>query len=154
MGTRSTIAIRNADGTVTGIYCHWDGYFSHNGRILQDHYNTEDRVRELLALGFLSSLRPEIGEKHPFDTWSLDKSKIDPKWDNWCKFYGRDRDEADQDAELFGSWNDLLNKQGQEYNYLFVPGEGWYVDYSGEGWGRSRGKLVDEMGKELKEEVN
>jgi hypothetical protein len=43
MGTRSTIAIQNADNTVTGIYCHWDGYVEHNGKILNENYTTESK---------------------------------------------------------------------------------------------------------------
>jgi len=58
MATRSTIAIRNADNTVTAIYCHWDGYLSYNGKILFENYNTEEKVRELIALGDLSVLGP------------------------------------------------------------------------------------------------
>ena len=34
MGTRSRIGIRNADDSVDSIYCHWDGYPDHNGRLL------------------------------------------------------------------------------------------------------------------------
>lgn len=56
MATRSKIAIKNQNGTVDAIYCHWDGYPEHNGTILQDCYDTEQSVRELLALGDLSSL--------------------------------------------------------------------------------------------------
>ena len=36
MGTRSTIALEYADGTVEQVYCHWDGYVSHNGLILSE----------------------------------------------------------------------------------------------------------------------
>ena len=56
MGTRSRIAIRNADNTYLSVYCHWDGYPSHHGPILQEHYNSEDKVRALLAGGDFSSL--------------------------------------------------------------------------------------------------
>lgn len=138
MATRSTIAIRNADGTVTGIYCHWDGYFSYNGAILRDHYTDEAMVRELLSLGHISSLGEKI---HP-DTDAPHTFEKAQK--GVCVFYGRDRGEEDQSAELFGSWNDLLNKQGQEYNYLFEPKDNcWYVEYYGE-----RGALIEEMARE------
>ena len=144
MATRSTIAIRNDNGTVTGIYCHWDGYLSHNGQILQDHYADEDKVRALIALGHVSSLGPEIGERHPFDTYNLTEEQKDPRWQNWTTFYGRDRGEPEQDAELFGSWNDLLNNQGQEYNYIFEPKDGcWYVEFYG-----NRGRLAEELASE------
>lgn len=46
MSTRSTIGIRHEDGSVTKIYCHWDGYIEWNGAILQKYYNTADKEGE------------------------------------------------------------------------------------------------------------
>ena len=66
MGTRSTIALEYADGTVQQVYCHWDGYLSNNGMILQEHYSDPFKVRQLIDLGDISSLRPEVGAPHPF----------------------------------------------------------------------------------------
>jgi hypothetical protein len=117
MGTRSTIAIQNGDGTVTGIYCHWDGYFGHNGQILQDHYTDEGKVRELIALGHISSLGAEIGTAHDFDEA--------PRGE--CNAYGRDRGERDVDAATAHNWRQFRGEHGQEYNYLFTPGAGWQV---------------------------
>jgi hypothetical protein len=62
MGTRSTIALEFADGTVEQIYCHWDGYLSNNGAILSQHYMNPFKVKELVGLGGFSSLRPTIDE--------------------------------------------------------------------------------------------
>lgn len=62
MGTRSTIALEFADGTVEQVYCHWDGYLSNNGKILNDHYMNPFKVKELVGLGGFSSLRPTIDE--------------------------------------------------------------------------------------------
>jgi hypothetical protein len=56
MATRSRIAIENQDGSVTSVYCHWDGHIETNGVILNNNYNTKDKVEELIALGNLSSL--------------------------------------------------------------------------------------------------
>ena len=117
MGTRSTIAIQNADGTVTGIYCHWDGYLSHNGRILQENYTTEAQVRELIALGDLSSLGETVGSKHDFNNAP----------DGECNAYGRDRGETGVDAATFNSHAELVEQVGQEFDYLFTPGVGWSV---------------------------
>lgn len=55
MGTRSNIGLKKKDGTVEVIYCHWDGYLSHNGKILLDNYGL-DEVREILSRGDMSSL--------------------------------------------------------------------------------------------------
>jgi hypothetical protein len=56
MATRSRIAIENQDGSITSIYCHWDGHIETNGVILNNNYNTKEKVEELIALGNLSSL--------------------------------------------------------------------------------------------------
>jgi hypothetical protein len=60
MGTRSTIALEFADGTVEQVYCHWDGYLDNNGRILQQSYMDPFKVKELVALGGFSSLRDSV----------------------------------------------------------------------------------------------
>jgi hypothetical protein len=62
MGTRSTIALEFADGTVEQVYCHWDGYLENNGVILSQHYMNPFKVKELVGLGGFSSLRPTIDE--------------------------------------------------------------------------------------------
>jgi hypothetical protein len=134
MGTRSTIAIQNADGTVTGIYCHWDGYLSNNGRILQDHYTDEAKVRELIALGDLSSLDAEIGSKTDFRNAA----------DGQCVAYGRDRGEKDVDAATFASHAELIEQIGQEYDYLFTPGAGWTVRYFS-GWENAEHSLSEAL---------
>ena len=60
MSTRSEIAILNNDGTVTAIYCHWDGYVENNGIILSEHYKEIEKVKELIKNGDLSSLNKNI----------------------------------------------------------------------------------------------
>jgi hypothetical protein len=62
MGTRSTIALEFADGTVEQVYCHWDGYLAHNGKILSDLYMDPFKVKELVALGGFSSLQETVEE--------------------------------------------------------------------------------------------
>ena len=56
VSTRSHIGILNGDGTATVVYCHFDGYPEHNGKILHTHYPDEGKVRALVALGHLSRL--------------------------------------------------------------------------------------------------
>ena len=62
MGTRSTIALEFADGTVEQVYCHWDGYLEHNGKILTEHYLDPFKLKELVALGAFSSLCESVEE--------------------------------------------------------------------------------------------
>jgi hypothetical protein len=60
MATRSFIGIQNLDGSVDGIYCHHDGYLEGVGATLTAHYTTAEQVRELVALGSLSSLGEDL----------------------------------------------------------------------------------------------
>jgi hypothetical protein len=85
MATRSGIGIEHDDGTVVGVYCHWDGYPEGVGRTLQDHYLDRAKAAALVELGSVSSLGAEIGERHPFQE----------RRDDWSTFYGRDRGESD-----------------------------------------------------------
>jgi len=108
MGTRSNIGILEPNGSVTYIYCHWDGYVSHHGPILRDHYTTEEKVRALIALGSISSLGEELGEKHDFSG----------SHDGVCNVYGRDRGESDTDA-VNGTVEAFYSDHGLAY--LFNP---------------------------------
>jgi hypothetical protein len=119
MATRSTIAMEQPDGRVMQIYCHWDGYLDHNGRILQEHYRDRAKVLALMLLGDISSLREDIGEAHDFD------GEINEKW---CTAYGRDRGERDTAARVFQSFEDYRdNHQYEEFEYVFRTDDQWYV---------------------------
>ena len=63
MSTNSTINIQHKDGSIDGVYCHWDGYPSYNGQLLYAFYNTPEKVNELISHGGISSLGMNIGEK-------------------------------------------------------------------------------------------
>jgi hypothetical protein len=128
MATRSTIAMEQPDGRVMQIYCHWDGYLSNNGEILQEHYRNRAKVLALMLLGDLSSLRAEIGEAHDSDARYTDG---DVK-ENWCTAYGRDRGERDSHARVFLDFEDYrANHQYEEYEYVFRTDDQWYVSQHG-----------------------
>ena len=136
MATRSTIALEFADGTVQQVYCHWDGYLSNNGRILAEHYRDPFKVQQLINNGAISSLKPEIGEKHDFD-WYFKKETIpqDMKdiYENlWTCFYARDRGEELM-VNKFRDFEDYRkNAQSEEYNYILRTDGNWYVEFYGE----------------------
>ena len=139
MGTRSTIALEYADGTVHQVYCHWDGYLEHNGKILQEYYSNPFILRDLIDLGDISSLRPTVGTKHDFSHFStaLDQKEYEALYGDMTTFYGRDRGETGTGAKKFASYEDyLLNHQYEEYEYILrsVHGEAvWFVaDHSEE----------------------
>lgn len=137
MATRSSIGFQNSNGTIIGVYCHWDGYPEYNGKILFNCYDTEDKVIELLTYGDISSLKPEIGEKHPFDNpfeYGTDEYKAhNEQYGNWCMFYGRDRNEHIDNvgAKLYADVSEFQSEIGQEYDYIFRNGQ-WLVSDHGD----------------------
>ena len=119
MGTHSRIGVMHGD-VVKSVYCHYDGYLEHNGRILQEHYDSA-RANHLVALGDLSSLCPEIEPGN--DSHSFDNPKA-----GVCVFYGRDRDEDSVDfkvAHTFAAFLDQVEACGAEYYYIMRDGV-WY----------------------------
>jgi hypothetical protein len=112
MATRSNIGILNQDGTVNYIYCHYDGYIDYNGKTLNEHYTTEDKVRELIDLGNLSALMYSIED---------------------CVAYHRDKGETKREARTC-SYVDYTKEYFEEYVYLFTPGHGWEVREYGVGY--------------------
>jgi len=119
MGTRSFIGIVEGK-KVRAIYTHWDGYPTHNGKILLEAFNTPEKIHELLDLGDLSCLGSELGEKHGFNDHNDNK-----KAKNWCLAYGRDRGEEETDSKLFSSEDEFLSKCDEDYTYLFKDGK-WF----------------------------
>lgn len=104
MATRSNIGIKNTDGSIEMIYCHWDGYPDHHLPILTEHYNTEDKVRELLALGDISVLA-ERTER--------------------VIAYHRDRGEELHPARKYSNLDDALSNK-EDYMYIFEDNE-WRI---------------------------
>jgi len=60
MSTPALVGKENANGTVTAIYVHFDGYLSGVGESLQRDYRSDAAVDRLLALGNLSTLVDEV----------------------------------------------------------------------------------------------
>ena len=136
MGTRSVIGVMHGD-VCKAVYCHWDGYLEHNGRILQEHYDSA-KANNLVALGDISSLGKEIGEKHAFSHFELRAEEVQAYkelTENWTTFYGRDRGEENVSWKTMTNWSqfeDFFNGCGAEYAYIMRDGV-WYVkQYSGE----------------------
>lgn len=119
MATRSTITLSTPEG-YDSIYCHWDGAPSHNGVVLFENYDTEEKVKELIALGSISSLnkyaKPEGGDKHSF----CHPAK------NITVAYHRDRGEGSSPSIAKYDTLDQVYSEGEDYNYMFEDGE-WFL---------------------------
>ena len=160
MGTRSTIALEYADGTVEQVYCHWDGYLEHNGQILLKHYSNPFILRDLIDLGDLSTLRPTIGTKHAFSHFELRAEEVAGfklLTENMCTFYGRDRGETGTSAKKFASYEDyLLNCQWEEYDYILRNDNGvavWFVSDHDGAYVELEQAIMDEQDRIAQEET-
>ena len=58
MGTRSRIGLTIGD-QILSVYCHYDGYIEHNGKILVESYSNKELLEDLINGGDMSSLRSE-----------------------------------------------------------------------------------------------
>ena len=151
MATRSTIALEFADGTVGKVYCHWDGYLDNNGKILYNHYVDPFKTRDLIDLGDISSLGPNIGRKHAFSSFEGDKADYEAAMAEGCTtFYGRDRGETGTEAVYYKDYADYrANCQFEEYNYILRRDGNWYVEF----YGRFDGLLKEAIEQEAAEEA-
>jgi len=97
MATRSRIGIELSDGSILSAYHHWDGYPEWLGRILTTHYNTKEKVSELIDGGDMSSC------------WNDDKQ---------AEHYGNCPPRLDSDIVEY-----LLPNNSEEFAYVFRKGE-------------------------------
>ena len=141
MGTRSRIGVMHGD-VCKSVYCHWDGYLDHNGRILQEHYDSA-RANHLVALGDISSLGAKIGDEHPFSKFELNTDSPDftklmavheqAEKEGWTTFYGRDRGEQNVEFKSDLTFEDFLARAescGAEFYYIMKDGV-WYTGCPG-----------------------
>jgi len=107
MATRGTISVEFADGTIRGIYSHWDNYIDHNGKRLMESYANREMAEKLINCGDISSLSSDIED---------------------CVFYHRDLGEALSVSYTYGSIDEyLLSHEGEDYDYLWTESDGWVV---------------------------
>lgn len=102
MGTRSTISIRELDGTTITAYCHWDGYFSGVGADLIKEFGTEEKARKLLEKNSYSSVvSSKSGRAEPHKEARVPKPYV--------------------------SFDIAMEYEMQEYNYVFdVKEQKWF----------------------------
>lgn len=67
MSTRSWIGIKQKDQSLNLVYCHYDGYIEHNGLLLQNHYQTIDKIKQLIKNGSIRILNETVESTEYFD---------------------------------------------------------------------------------------
>ena len=136
MGTRSRIGVMHGD-KCKSVYCHWDGYLDHNGRILLEHYDSA-KANHLVALGDISGLDRTVeipeGVEHTFEN----------PVKGITSFYGRDRGETGCEFAVDHTFEDFMKRVdgcGAEFYYIMKDGV-WYVG-DNYGSGDISGKLIE-----------
>jgi hypothetical protein len=120
MGTRSRVGIVQ-DGVCKSVYCHYDGYLEHTGRMLAEHFD-EAEVLKLLKQGDNSGIQESVEEMN---------------------FY-RDRGETGVGARTAKSFDEFLDQVENccgEYYYLMKDGV-WYAGCVYESTGLIKNGLV------------
>lgn len=99
MSTNSTIAVVLPNQQVLSVTCHFDGYVSHNGRMLSEHFNEDwEYIEDMLLQGNLRC----INDDGSYESYN-DKGYV--KYNNKTEWLG---------------------KCNHTYNYLFEDGN-WYL---------------------------
>lgn len=107
-------------------YLHHDGYPSHAGRILHDHYQDPAWVDELISLGDLSSLYEKLEPTKPGHSYATPEPGV-------CVAYGRDRGETGVDAIQCPALDVAADVHGNYHAYYF-DGNQWHHRRKGEDW--------------------
>jgi len=138
MSTRSAIGVMHGD-KCKAIYCHSDGYLSYNGKVLLANYDSA-KANQLVAMGDMSALGKEIGEKIDFNDRMVYEGDNIAKQ---CRFYGRDRGETGIEFKTFMNDQELFAGVDAEYFYVMKDGV-WYVSEGAE-WTLLSEALAKEM---------
>ena len=133
MSTRSRIGLQLPDGSILSIYSHWNGYPSWTGRILNTHYNTKEKVSELIDGGDCSSIWTK-------DRWTgkeLAQHVIENKEsEEYGPQYYSQRGE-DCPPRLDKNVKQFI-ENGEEYGYIYRNGE--WICYNTRSWDDNYGK--------------
>lgn len=141
MGTRSRIGIELPDHSVVSVYCHWDGYVDHNGRILVEHYMNREDVKALIDGGSMSSLLTR-------GTWTNGPTLKDENGEYILDSQGHIMSENDREPQplyysergedeppTMTSFDEFISgNSGEEYAYLYDLNDNWKafkINYKG-----------------------
>ena len=120
------------DHTVVSVYCHYDGYVERNGKILVEHYQNRNDVKQLIDGGSMASLRTR-------ETWKFGPALLDENGKCICDaegypMYENDRDpqpqyhseRGDGEDPIHTSFDEFVSSDcGEEYTYMFDLNGNW-----------------------------
>jgi hypothetical protein len=136
MATRSAIALQLPNGSLSAVYCHWDGYPSHHLPILTGHYGSAKAAAALIRPGDISILRTR-------SVWDSGSVLRDAAGEVLTDAEGYWRHNVDREAQPLYYWergdSDIKPRRfadldalaawadgsGCEHVYVYRPRHGW-----------------------------
>ena len=110
MSTRATIGMTLPNEMIVCIYCYRDGYPDHLGQILAKHYDTEEKIKELMKGGHLMDI------------------ETDPIM---CNYEHKGSEPVAEDCRPvtrrgLGDFIQKVREFGHDYGYIFRDGQ-WHI---------------------------
>ena len=139
MSTHCYIGKVTDDGKVRYVFCRFDGYLEHTGKVLLESYdkNNIDSLLDLGDLSFLGSNLAPTNSEYDYDH---------------CVSYSRDYGETDCDARYMETPYDYWETEEDddiEYKYLLGLDGVWYcwnILFDCEDYVKPLSKALDELG--------
>ena len=120
MGTRSRVAVMHGN-VCKSVYCHYDGYLSYTGEILNRHYDST-LANALVSRGDNSGVKETLEEMNFY----MDRGETDVSW---------------QVSHTFEEFLEQVEGCGGEYYYVMKDGV-WYAGAVYDTPGLIKGGLV------------
>ena len=106
MATRALIGYLDEDRNFTCTYNHYDGYPEGLGKTLKDHYNNDEKAKEIANTGYISSVDED--------------GKIDSKYDEPANKMVLDDDIVEAGLQI----GEKVDEYGGDYGYVWF-GDEW-----------------------------
>ena len=105
MATRALIGYLDEDRNFTCTYNHYDGYPEGLGKALKDHYNTDEKAKQIANTGYISSVDED--------------GKIDSKYDEPANKMVLDNDIEEAGLQI----GEKVDEYGGNYGYVWFDDE-------------------------------
>lgn len=118
MGTRARIGIQLNGNSILSAYHHWDGYPEWLGKVLVEHFNTKERVEELIDGGDMSVCWTD-------DSFRNSDGKIEKKPEFGPQYYSERGEDCPPrfDEDMFDFISEKENNE--EFAYVWTVNNKW-----------------------------
>ena len=127
MATRALIGYLDDNKVLTSTYNHYDGYPDHLGKMLDKHYNSDEKAKFVANEGFISYITDD-GTIEAKNKMNPEKTRLDKEWE-------------DALYDMAGQ----IDSYGADYAYIWYEEDGDWVEIKNTGT-RS---MIDQLANQL-----